>query len=180
MTEDLKELQMAYDYWSQYKTTFVERDHLEETAVELRKPLPKKSLILFFIYLVFWIVPVTCLFGLFAFYCFYFHNISAAFVVLAIMIVLDFPAFIPIFYRIHKTRERENDIYNNGLRQNSVSDKIDHWYSEYRNNTKCPLPRKYVKPDYIKTIADLIASGKADSIDQAIDMFENENVLNSK
>ena len=93
--EALQELQQLNDYWSSEIMKFHLQACLEDEAEKLRNPLSPKSLIIGIVLMVVWFIPVTTVFGLFTFYVWYFRNYSAAFITFFIMLLLDFPAFIP-------------------------------------------------------------------------------------
>lgn len=174
--EALQELQKHFEYWSKKILIFNEQTRLEKASVEIRKPLPKKSLIIFIILLAIWIIPVTVFLSLLIFYAAYWGNIPWFFLFLFILIVLVAPSFIPLIYRIKKSKEREEEKLHIGNDQVYLSEKLDKLYKEYCVKNKCSLPRKYINPDYIKKLADYINLGQANNIKEALNLIEKEDI----
>lgn len=172
--EALQELQQHIDFWSSKSMSFHLQACLENDAVELRKPLPPTSLIIGIVLVFIWIIPVTVVFGLFTFYTGYFHNYTAAFITVIILILLVVPAFIPFIYRGKKIKEREYEYLKVGREQVELSEKLDSLYKEYCENNKCSVPRKYINPDYIIRMVDYINEGRANNIEEALKILEKE------
>lgn len=172
--EALQELQQLNDYWSSEIMKFHLQACLEDEAEKLRNPLSPKSLIIGIVLMVVWFIPVTTVFGLFTLYVWYFRNYSAAFITFFIMLLLDFPAFIPFIYRAQKSKERENEYLKVGREQYEVSEKLDSLYKNYCENNKCSVPRKYVNPYYLIRLADYINEGRANNLEEALNILEEE------
>ncbi len=172
--EALQELQQLNDYWSSEIMKFHLQACLEDEAEKLRNPLSPKSLIIGIVLMVVWFIPVTTVFGLFTLYVWYFRNYSAAFITFFIMLLLDFPAFIPFIYRAKKSKERENEYLKVGREQYEVSEKLDSLYKNYCENNKCSVPRKYVNPYYLIRLADYINEGRANNLEEALNILEEE------